>query len=121
MYATQQSGAVGACWAHNPEVDGSKPFSAMFFFPFPFNVLAHKQLYLKFCHDLLVECMYIEAELRKMATFYLALKNYFSMQCNTTYTLEPFWCVLFQFFQHIIVIAAWVMRLVLVVYVCNQT
>ena len=29
---SQQSGAVGACWAHNPEVDGSKPFSATFFF-----------------------------------------------------------------------------------------
>ena len=28
----QQSGAVGACWAHNPEVDGSKPSSANFFF-----------------------------------------------------------------------------------------
>ena len=24
----QQSGAVGACWAHNPKVDGSKPSSA---------------------------------------------------------------------------------------------
>ena len=27
----KQSGAVGACWAHNPEVDGSKPSSAIFF------------------------------------------------------------------------------------------
>ena len=28
----KQSGAVGACWAHNPEVvDGSKPSSASFF------------------------------------------------------------------------------------------
>ena len=26
--ACQQSGAAGACWAHNPEVDGSKPSSA---------------------------------------------------------------------------------------------
>ncbi len=24
----QQSGAAEACWAHNPEVDGSKPSSA---------------------------------------------------------------------------------------------
>ena len=24
----EQSGAAGACWAHNPEVDGSKPSSA---------------------------------------------------------------------------------------------
>ncbi len=24
----QQSGAAGVCWAHNPEVDGSKPSSA---------------------------------------------------------------------------------------------
>ena len=24
----QQSGAVEACWAHNPEVGGSKPLSA---------------------------------------------------------------------------------------------
>ena len=32
-YATftgQQSGAVEACWAHNPEVRGSKPRSAKF-------------------------------------------------------------------------------------------
>ena len=29
---TKQSGAVEACWAHNPEVGGSKPFSARFFF-----------------------------------------------------------------------------------------
>ena len=28
----KQSGAVEACWAHNPEVDGSKPFSATNFF-----------------------------------------------------------------------------------------
>ena len=27
----QQSGAVEACWAHNPEVRGSKPRSANFF------------------------------------------------------------------------------------------
>ena len=26
----EQSGAVEACCAHNPEVDGSKPFSAIF-------------------------------------------------------------------------------------------
>ena len=37
---SKQSGAVGACWAHNPEVDGSKPSSARNFFtkffgPFP--------------------------------------------------------------------------------------
>ena len=25
----QQSGAEEACWAHNPEVGGSKPLSAM--------------------------------------------------------------------------------------------
>ena len=29
MLSAKQSGAVGACWAHNPEVDGSKPFSAI--------------------------------------------------------------------------------------------
>ena len=28
---SQQSGAVEACWAHNPEVDGSKPSSASLF------------------------------------------------------------------------------------------
>ena len=28
----QQRGAVEACWAHNPEVDGSKPSAARFFF-----------------------------------------------------------------------------------------
>ncbi len=27
----EQSGAVEACWAHNPEVRGSKPRSAKFF------------------------------------------------------------------------------------------
>ena len=30
----QQSGAVEACWAHNPEVRGSKPRSAIYFFSF---------------------------------------------------------------------------------------
>ena len=28
----QQRGAVEACWAHNPEVDGSKPSAAIIFF-----------------------------------------------------------------------------------------
>ena len=28
----EQSGAVEACWAHNPEVRGSKPRSAKYFF-----------------------------------------------------------------------------------------
>ena len=28
-YGFQQSGAEEACWAHNPEVGGSKPLSAM--------------------------------------------------------------------------------------------
>ena len=28
----QQSGAAEACWAHNPEVRGSKPRSAKYFF-----------------------------------------------------------------------------------------
>ena len=28
----EQSGAVEACWAHNPEVDGSKPSSAIYHF-----------------------------------------------------------------------------------------
>ena len=27
-FTSEQSGAAGACWAHNPEVDGSKPSSA---------------------------------------------------------------------------------------------
>ncbi|CAK8682876.1 unnamed protein product [Clavelina lepadiformis] len=27
---SQQSGAAEACWAHNPEVDGSKPSSATY-------------------------------------------------------------------------------------------
>ena len=30
-FPSKQSGAVGACWAHNPEVDGSKPSSAILF------------------------------------------------------------------------------------------
>ena len=29
---SQQSGAAEACWAHNPEVGGSKPLSATFFY-----------------------------------------------------------------------------------------
>ena len=28
MHEQEQSGAAEACWAHNPEVDGSKPSSA---------------------------------------------------------------------------------------------
>ena len=28
---SEQSGAVEACWAHNPEVGGSKPLSASYF------------------------------------------------------------------------------------------
>ena len=32
----KQSGAVEACWAHNPEVRGSKPRSAIFLFFFFF-------------------------------------------------------------------------------------
>ena len=36
----KQSGAVEACWAHNPEVRGSKPRSARdFFFLFFFGTL----------------------------------------------------------------------------------
>jgi hypothetical protein len=30
--SSKQSGAVEACWAHNPEVRGSKPRSASFFY-----------------------------------------------------------------------------------------
>ena len=37
----QQSGAVVACWAHNPEVRGSKPRSAMRFL---FFVIMSKNL-----------------------------------------------------------------------------
>ena len=32
FYDSEQSGAVEACWAHNPEVRGSKPRSANIFF-----------------------------------------------------------------------------------------
>ena len=32
---------MGACWAHNPEVDGSKPSSASFFFCFIFIFSSH--------------------------------------------------------------------------------
>ena len=32
IISVQQSGAVEACWAHNPEVRGSKPRSAKHFF-----------------------------------------------------------------------------------------
>ena len=38
----QQGGAVEACWAHNPEVDGSKPFPAkniFIFFDIPRKLL----------------------------------------------------------------------------------
>ncbi len=30
-YSSKQRGAVEACWAHNSEVGGSKPFAAIFF------------------------------------------------------------------------------------------
>ena len=41
MYDTvhQQSGAAEACWAHNPEVDGSKPSSANTFVTSPIHGL----------------------------------------------------------------------------------
>ena len=32
---------VEACWAHNPEVRGSKPRSAKVFFPSKFDMLSH--------------------------------------------------------------------------------
>ncbi len=32
IFHVEQSGAVEACWAHNPEVRGSKPRSAKHFF-----------------------------------------------------------------------------------------
>ncbi len=32
LFRIEQSGAVEACWAHNPEVRGSKPRSAIIFF-----------------------------------------------------------------------------------------
>ena len=32
IWYKQQSGAEEACWAHNPEVGGSKPLSAMYKF-----------------------------------------------------------------------------------------
>ena len=31
IFVSKQSGAVGACWAHNPEVNGSKPLHHHFF------------------------------------------------------------------------------------------
>ena len=34
LFCQQQSGAVEACWAHNPEVRGSKPRSAKHLFIF---------------------------------------------------------------------------------------
>ena len=40
----EQSGAVGACWAHNPEVDGSKPFSAICNFSFSFSFVSGQRL-----------------------------------------------------------------------------
>ena len=39
----QQSGAVEVCWAHNPEVRGSKPRSAMFSFLLPIFALRYLQ------------------------------------------------------------------------------
>ena len=50
----QQIGAVEACWAHNPEVRGSKPRSARFFvfeifFDFEFSNGLSK--YLKYIYD----------------------------------------------------------------------
>ncbi len=37
----QQSGAAEACWAHNPEVRGSKPRSAKVFLFFNFTKFPH--------------------------------------------------------------------------------
>ena len=41
----KRGGAVVACWAHNPEVGGSKPLSAMFFI-FSINIFPGGQLHL---------------------------------------------------------------------------
>jgi hypothetical protein len=35
----KQRGAVEACWAHNSEVGGSKPFAASFFIFFIFEIV----------------------------------------------------------------------------------
>ena len=43
---TEQSGAVEACWAHNPEVRGSKPRSAKVDF---FGILERKIKILALC------------------------------------------------------------------------
>ena len=39
----QQSGAVEVCWAHNPEVRGSKPRSAIISFLLPIFALRYLQ------------------------------------------------------------------------------
>ena len=50
----KQSGAVEACWAHNPEVDRSKLSSAIFFFLYFFSFylfyLIHDFMQLVFLH-----------------------------------------------------------------------
>ena len=41
LFCQQQSGAVEACWAHNPEVRGSKPRSAKYRLIIPFFLICY--------------------------------------------------------------------------------
>ena len=41
----QQSGAEEACWAHNPEVGGSKPPSATYKFSDPFEFIVDRSMW----------------------------------------------------------------------------
>ena len=40
-FRRKRGGAVVACWAHNPEVGGSKPLSAILFYLLPIQLFAH--------------------------------------------------------------------------------
>ena len=62
---------MGACWAHNPEVDGSKPSSAKLFFTF-----------------FLSQFFLLEPHLCQpsSATSVLALRNKIHVQCANLYT-----------------------------------
>ena len=61
IFHRQQSGAVEACWAHNPEVRGSKPRSASIFFAmhfFFFQVLFSLACKYKFTFALFLRMIY---------------------------------------------------------------
>ena len=77
----QQIGAVEACWAHNPEVRGSKPRSAKYFFLF-FFIFDFKIIYVII--DLTYLQKWNQIPFRSLMQFVI-LHNY---ECNTYIRIE---------------------------------